>query len=305
MRPGRVAYTLIELLVAIAIIGVLAGLVLSAVQKVRSAAAKVSCANRVKQLALALHMTHDIDGHFPPGTETNRTANRYPYLSWRGRILPNLEMEPYWRTAESDYGLNRDPFQLFGGHDHSIRPVVLSVYSCPADGRLASAWDVPLIQGGTLRVSLSSYLGINGTTSRLRDGVLFPDSRVRIADIRDGASNTLFLGERPPSSDLRFGWWYAGAGSDGRGTLDSQLGVVETVGRTNPYPQCPFGPYSYGSGSGQINDPCQAFRFWSLHSGGANFAFADGRVTFLRYSVEPVMKQLSTRAGGEVIPSIE
>jgi prepilin-type processing-associated H-X9-DG protein len=67
-----------------------------------------------------------------------------------------------------------------------------------------------------------------------------------------------------------------------------------------PYNTCPTGPYSFGPGT--MQNPCDTFHFWSLHSGGSNFLFADGAVRFLNYSAAPLLPALSTRAGGEPAP---
>src|SRR5207253_1385089 len=114
------------------------------------------------------------------------------------------------------------------------------------------------------------------------DGVLYLDSHVRWADITDGTSNTLLVGERPPSSDHRYGWWYAGWGQLKTGSAEMVLGVKEL--RDDPkYEACSPGPYTFQAGGG--GNDCDTFHFWSLHLGtGANFLFADGSVRFLHYS---------------------
>ncbi len=80
---------------------------------------------------------------------------------------------------------------------------------------------------GSSHVSLLSYLGNSGTVTGRRDGVIFRDSAVGLLHIPDGTSNTLLLLERPPSSELRFGWFYVGIGQDGNGALDSVIGTRE------------------------------------------------------------------------------
>ena len=106
------------------------------------------------------------------------------------------------------------------------------------------------------------------------------------------------IGERPPSPDFWLGWWYASGSVDGSG--DTALGVREFNGGTDPYTvACPKGPYNFRPG--KVIEQCDAFHFWSLHSGGANFAFADGSVRFLTYSADSVLPALATRAGGEVV----
>jgi prepilin-type processing-associated H-X9-DG protein len=137
-------------------------------------------------------------------------------------------------------------------------------------------------------------------TTGERQGVVFAGSRVRLADVLDGTSSTLFAGERPPSADLRFGWLYAGGGQDRTGSLDSVLGVRErNVAVEGNYRGCGSGPFPYAPG--RLDDPCAAFHFWSLHGGGANFAFADGSVRFLPYSARDLLPALATRAGGEAV----
>jgi prepilin-type processing-associated H-X9-DG protein len=106
------------------------------------------------------------------------------------------------------------------------------------------------------------------------------------------------VAERPPSADLNFGWWYGGGGQSKDGSGDSVLGVREMyVGPFGSGQLCPAGPYHFGSG--EISNQCDAFHFWSLHSGGANFLFCDGSVRFLAYSADSILPALATRAGSE------
>ena len=152
---------------------------------------------------------------------------------------------------------------------------------------------------GTLTRGLTSYLGVAGRSVARKDGVLFPGSAVRLTDVTDGTSQTLAVGERPPSHDMVFGWWYAGWGQDRDGDADVLLGV--RARNTGAYaPGCRPGPYHFGPGA--VDDPCAAFHFWSTHPGGAHFVFCDGSARFLAYEADPVMPALASRAAGDVVP---
>ncbi len=108
------------------------------------------------------------------------------------------------------------------------------------------------------------------------------------------------VGERPPSGDLWEGWWYAGYGCDGAGRDDMLLGVRDSgAGCIYSLFDCPRKPAGFRRG--RIENNCDALHFWSLHSGGANFAFCDGSVRFLSYSADSILPALATRAGGEAV----
>jgi prepilin-type processing-associated H-X9-DG protein len=97
---------------------------------------------------------------------------------------------------------------------------------------------------------------------------------------------------------LWFGWWYAGHGQQvGSGSGDMVLGVREI--KVIHLRGCPIGPYSFGPG--RLDNMCDLFHFWSLHSGGGYFLFADGSVRFLGYDANPILPALASRAGGEVV----
>jgi prepilin-type N-terminal cleavage/methylation domain-containing protein/prepilin-type processing-associated H-X9-DG protein len=292
-------FTLIELLVVIAIVSILMGLLMSAVQKVRAAAARAQCQNTAKQLGLALHQYHDARHAFPPGHRSLNNADRKMYSGWCVAVLPCLEQPALAAQAEAAYRANPYPFgPPLGATPHPHLSTVVPAFLCAADSRASSAQTSRRTNNV---VAFTSYLGVAGLDAvSVRDGVLYQNSATRFADITDGTSSTLLLGERPPSADYQFGWWYAGVGQQLTGSADLVMGVREpnlqpiVSGST-----CGPGRYPFMAASG-FDDPCGLFHFWSPHPGGANFVFADGGVRFLSYSADPLMPALASRAGGEV-----
>jgi prepilin-type N-terminal cleavage/methylation domain-containing protein/prepilin-type processing-associated H-X9-DG protein len=305
----RRAFTLIELLVVIAIIAVLIALMIPAVQKVRSAAVRVQCLNNMKQIGLALHNYYDTYDHFPTGLET-WTADNYCYLSWMARILPFVEQEPLGKTIDPEYARSQSPWGNwtepdFGGvPPHVGLGTEMDMYKCPMDTRGLTATVIFFVNdqfasdnAGT--VAFTSYLGISGTSGDANDGILYAFSKVRFRDISDGTSNTLLVGERPPSVNLMFGWWYAGSGYDAMGTGDVVLGARETGYTT--YASQYACQANVGLQPGDVNNDCDQTHFWSMHPGGANFLFGDGSVRFLGYDADPILPALATRAGDETV----
>jgi prepilin-type processing-associated H-X9-DG protein len=286
----RGGYTLLEVLAAIGITALLLGLLFSAVQKIRAAAARTECQNKLKEIGLALHNYHASHSQFPPGVTGDHPSSPMPYAGWCIRILPYLEKEPLWNQAVSAFSQNRDFLQ---NPPHTGLSTPVREFSCPSDSRVRQAQTAGNDQP---QRAFTSFLGVVGYDAIRRDGVFFLDSQVRLSDISDGTSNTLAVGERPPSKDLMLGWWYAGWGQDKDGEGDMLLGV-RTRNRTIYGPDCPFGPYEFQSGA--FDNQCDAFHFWSPHSGGANFLFCDGSVRFLSYGANPIMPALASRAGGE------
>jgi prepilin-type N-terminal cleavage/methylation domain-containing protein/prepilin-type processing-associated H-X9-DG protein len=288
----RSGVSLLELLVVVAIIAVLLGLVLAGAQSARATAARADCANNLRQVGLALHQYHGAHHCFPQGIEPPGTKAEMPYLFWHARLLPHLERQALWQQAVEAY--QTDP-PKYSNPLHPIRELAIPVFGCPADGRTRESLPG---HGG-----LASYMGVSGTESTRRDGCLFLGSTTRLADVTDGASNTLLAGERPPSPARRYGWWYAGHGQRYNDfAFDAYLGVrdINDVGDPlNEAQDCPAGPHRFQPG--RLSDPCAMLHFWSLHPGGAHFLFADGSVRFLAYAADPVMPALATRAGRESV----
>jgi prepilin-type processing-associated H-X9-DG protein len=241
--------------VVIAIIAILIGLLVPAVQKVREAAARTECANNLKQQGLALHNYHDVYKHFPKGvnakfpTATSPGGSHWGW-TWMAETLPFIEQTALYAQAEFD--ANQDPgpapkssWSPWGNGNtwyglgtanfppNRAQGVVAQVYKCPSDWRsLITNIDYGL---GSVPMGFSSYVANSGSAgdyygsltipSAQRplvpfNGIIFRESRTTIQQIQDGTSNTLLVGEHPPAIDLTLGWWFDGAGINNGGTQE-------------------------------------------------------------------------------------
>jgi prepilin-type N-terminal cleavage/methylation domain-containing protein/prepilin-type processing-associated H-X9-DG protein len=284
----RTGLSLIELVVVIAIVGVLVGLLLPAVGAARERARSMQCQNRLRQLVLGLHAHHETHGVLPPGVTAS--SGDYPYLAWPARILPFIEQNDLWLLAERDYARQRSPF-IPPTHEGLAR--VVEHFSCPSEGM---AEQVHLARNAYV-VALTDYIGVAGTDFRTRDGVLMRGSRTRMGDIRDGTSQTLCIGERPPSTDAWYGWWYAGVGQEESGVPDMLLGVNEQNVGYDVFGGCSaISHFEYGN----WESVCSTLHYWSFHPTGANFAYCDGAIRILTYTTDnTVLRALSTKNKGD------
>jgi prepilin-type processing-associated H-X9-DG protein len=170
----------------------------------------------------------------------------------------------------------------------------VTTFLCPADGR-----DLMTIASGN--GALTSYVGVTGSDNNVNvqfngptNGIFNISSKgIRLTDITDGTSNTLMVGERPPTANLFEGWWGA---SDYDNLLSTQQLYGDLFGASGCVVPGLFGP-------GSVNGPCNGDgnHFWSLHSGGANWVFGDGSVRFLPYSASAMTLPLASRNGGEIV----
>jgi prepilin-type N-terminal cleavage/methylation domain-containing protein/prepilin-type processing-associated H-X9-DG protein len=285
----RRGFSLIETLVVMAIIGILFGLSLAAIQYARQAAYRTQCSNRMKQIGLALQQYHDEHRLLPPGCSYQNGRDPYLHMSWCTRLLPFLEQKPLWDQAKAAF--EQEPFFLTRPPHVGDRPQPL--FQCPSDGREVFATYLGNRAGYTF------YLGVDGTDQTKKDGLLYLDSKVRFSEITDGLSSTLLVGERPPSANGILGWWYAGWGQNKDGSAEMILGAREKATYSAMFGNCP--PDANRFHRGRPTDNCDALHFWSMHPGGAHFLFADGSVHFLTYSADSILPALATRAGGEAV----
>jgi type II secretory pathway pseudopilin PulG len=291
VRSSRRAFTVVELLVVTLIIGMLLALLIPAVQAARESGRRTTCAHNLRQIGLALQHYQTAKNAFPPGVSSDVQYPTSQWVSWCTRLLPYLDQNPIWQRSREEYQRQPNPFRP---SPHATLSRVMAVYGCPSDDRVRQAQSA---NKGYV-VGLTSYVGVVGTDFQKRDGVLFRDSRVNPSDIKDGLGHTVVVGERPPSPDAWFGWWYAGVGQLGSGVPDMLLGAREKNIRYGQLASCPAGPYQFTAGSGSMSD---TLHFWSLHPGGAYFAFADSSVRFLRYEGDEILAALATRSGRDSV----
>jgi prepilin-type N-terminal cleavage/methylation domain-containing protein/prepilin-type processing-associated H-X9-DG protein len=275
-RPRRSAFTLVELLVVIAIIAIIVGLILPAVQKVRESAARVKCANNLKQLSLALHSYATTNGAFPPGYKAHGYGVGW---GWGAFILPFVEQQAIYKAL----GVADQPF----GNGISLAPPTpltqtpLSVFVCPSDSG-------PALNPLKRYHAKSNYRGICGPWIPLffipdsdYGGILFQNSQVRLMDITDGTSNTLAIGEcmADEVTDHVGAIWVG---------MDCSHGSV--------YVSDCF--WSVDNDTFRINGPGPQ-AFGSRHPGGALFGFCDGSVHFIHDTADAQKVQiLAGRADG-------
>lgn len=292
-KRTRAAFTLVELLTVIGIIGILIAITLPAVARVREAARLMTCKNQIKQIGLATLNFESAKRELPAGV-ISFDAEQFKSMSWLAAILPYHEQNILADRIKSDYSRHPSPFV---GHIALSKPVV--TYGCPSE---PDAGTTKWTHGNRL-VATTSYVGVAGVDYLSRDGVLLVDSRISLGDVLDGTSNTLLAGERPPSKDNWYGWWYAGYATVDEGSYDMILGMNEInrpegYHRTTYLESCPSGPFAFAPGTGK---QCDTLHFWSHHPSGAGFAMVDGSVHFFPYATDAiVMSSVATRSGGEV-----
>lgn len=277
-------FTLIELLVVIAIIAILVSLLLPAVQQAREAALRTGCKNNLLQLGIAMHNYEMAFQMLPPGSVNSsgpvRNVVEGYHMSWVAQVLPMMEQTMLFQTLRFDVSAY-DPANM------AVRSTALSVLACGSDGR-------GVISGGfSGPLGVSNYAGcFSGSDVPIamdNDGLLFLNSSIAYRQIRDGASNTLLIGEKVIVEGTFEEGWLSGTRSTLRNTgVPINRGCDQVRAGSPPTPQPP--------------DDLSTGGFSSRHVGGAQFLFADGSVRFIGESINPqILSLLGSREDRQVV----
>jgi prepilin-type N-terminal cleavage/methylation domain-containing protein/prepilin-type processing-associated H-X9-DG protein len=302
LRPTK-GFTLVELLVVLAIISILAALLFPAIQAAREAARRAECTNNVRQIGLALQIHHDTFQRLPPGWNAY-PPNGEPGWGWASMLLQFTEQRnvlngsgvgsqgggPGGPGGPGGGGGPGGPptFQISHASNKALRESSLSGYLCPSDpsDRLFTLHQGSPGGGGPggpplFDVARTNYVGVFGTsvietTPGGGSGCFFQNSSTRFSDVVDGLSNTLLVGEHGARQDLAT--WVGAV----PGAHRNMARVVNTARRVpNHVPN-------------DLSD------FSSFHPGGANFVFCDGSMKMISDEIDlAVFQALATRAGGD------
>jgi prepilin-type N-terminal cleavage/methylation domain-containing protein/prepilin-type processing-associated H-X9-DG protein len=327
----RRGFTLIELIVVIAIIAILIALLLPAVQQAREAARRTQCRNNLKQIGLALHNYHDSNKAFPPGYvdrngDPNSTPDndQGPGWGWATFLLPYLDQGPAYNQINFNQGVGV-------GANAQVSQTSLTVFQCPSDGQQRSfpvydsSFSTPITT-----VAHSNYVGCNGwiecfngaggnpqpgpaddglsgVFGRGGVGIFYRNSNNSTASFTDGLSNTIVVGER--SSNHAPATW-TGAVTGGRcpAWMAAQPPSPYSPPPSPAYDNADFGEaliFAHCNASHLPNADFPVFDpdvFYSFHVGGAQFLMGDGSVRFISSYVDgPTYQSLATIAGGEAV----
>lgn len=315
---GSNGFTLVELLVAIAIIGMLIGLLLPAVQAAREAARRMQCSNNLKQLLLGFQTYADANGALPPEAWLRFQNGESQGLGIWPRVLPYLERSALY--SEVDFSSNyqeADGVENYVGME-TLAKVKMATFLCPSCANVESSMKM---YGDEIGCYTTHYYGVAGAVGRrpnserlystirtadenggeeygggpcANNGVFYEESRTTWAAITDGLSNTALLGEIASQKyDGYFAWIRGAYVQYGMTIYVSSKGLewAPNVLKNDDDPRAGLYRRFYSVGA-----------FSSEHAGGVQFGFADGSVRFTSDATDlDVLKAAASRDGGEVL----
>jgi prepilin-type N-terminal cleavage/methylation domain-containing protein/prepilin-type processing-associated H-X9-DG protein len=334
---SRHGFSLIELLVSIAIVATLAALTIPVIQRVRESSNAIKCANNLKQIGIACHAYHDRCGHFPAGSSGQDLYGYYSSrgmateatqaitigggtgFSWAVHLMPDLE-QGAMHARLSPYSI-ANPYagrSWFGANSFTLTHYAPSVMVCPSN-------PMPTLTSvnGTLDTMQSQYVAIAGNVDDLRrqtisgygivawNGVMYMNSGTRLTDITDGTSNVMMIGEQTDwttDKDGRRNTCRSSGPNGSQWSGDWWTGQaishgyahsfnVTTVSEPMGSRLCKTGGYEY---AGEYGSAWTNSPLRSPHkNGGSNVVMADGSVRYLAKGMDDtVLRLMASRDSG-------
>ena len=263
-------FTLVELLVVMAIIGMMIGMMLPAVGAMREAARRATCQSRLARLGIALQKYEAGYGTLPPGTtEPKGPIHNVPQgiqLSWTVRLLPYLDEGATLKQLDLAAG-------AYAAKNAAVRGLRIAAFVCPSQRSVRQT-----------ATPASNYAGchheVEAPIAEDNHGVLFLNSRISARDVTDGVEHTIYLGEKQTAAD-DLGWM--------SGTRATLRNTGTPIGQTD-----------------EEQPPSDLFvgGFGACHPAGANFLFGDVAVRFISPAIDrEIYRQLGHRADGKLLKS--
>jgi prepilin-type N-terminal cleavage/methylation domain-containing protein len=318
-RTGSAAggFTLVELLVVVAIIGLLLALLVPAVQGAREAARRMSCSNNQRQLGIALQRHVQQLGSFPRGQENwiNDVGPLPPGMGWSNhrwswfvRVLPFIDEMPLYDMQWGYYsGIDWYTSPVVSYDALPGKTTIVQTFMCPADPanpKIETGYGWPNNQQGfhgnyVLNAGTSSFNPTGPASSESLSGVVFPLSAITPAHVRDGLTNTLLSSEIVLVPDIR------GGGDDVRGRYHNSVhaGVIFSTlypPNTGVPDVFPYGLNTVANAPWLASATNIVVSARSNHAGGVVACMADGAVKFVADGVDAsVWRDAGSRAGRE------